>query len=156
MSHSDIILYTHEVARERLGLSYDDGLINSLMEKLKSEGTLEEADNLIKKEIEDEKRSQLANKASAKLFEILKDFTIWEVGKFDEDLKEISKVLKENDDLYSSRIFLYEQLMELPKYKKMDKRNKIRLAMQLGALDMNDLSYHKVHNENNICKDCEK
>ena len=126
MSRSDIILYTHEAARKRLGLSYDNELIVSLVEKLELEGTLEEANNLIKKEIEDEEKSQLANKASANLFEILKDFTIWKVGKFDEDLEKIKKVLKEKDELYSSRISLYEHLMELPKYKRMNERDKIR------------------------------
>ena len=94
-----------------------------------------------KAEVED-RSFQRVCEACYRLFEILKDFTILRTGRFDEELEEIKEVLKK-DDSYVGRTFLYEKLVELPKYARLEKEEKIVLAMKLGALDSRDLSYTK-------------
>ena len=55
----------------------------------------------------------------------------------------IKEVLKKQDEYYNARISLYERLLELPKYAKLDEEEKIKLAMKIGALDTRDLSHNK-------------
>ena len=81
--------------------------------------------------------------AADDLFNILKDFTIFKIGKFDEELVKIKEVLKKQDEYYNARISLYKRLLELPKYAKLDEEEKIKLAMKIGALDTRDLSHNK-------------
>lgn len=81
--------------------------------------------------------------AADDLFNILKDFTMFKVGKFDKELERIKEVLRKQDKYYNARISLYERLLELPKYAKLDEEEKIKLAMKIGALDTIDLSHNK-------------
>ena len=81
--------------------------------------------------------------AADDFFNILKEFTIFKIGKFDEKLTKIKEVLKKQDEYYNARIGLYEKLLELPKYAKLDGEEKIKLAMKIGALDIRDLSHNK-------------
>lgn len=92
---------------------------------------------------EHDKKFKEALNAADDLFNTLKDFTIFKVGKFDKELERIKKVLREQDVYYNARISLYERLLELPKYTKLDEEERIKLAMKIGALDTRDLSHSK-------------
>lgn len=93
-----------------------------------------------------DEKFEKATKASNELLKILKELTIWKIGKFDRQLEEIKETLKENDSDYSARAFMFEELMSIPRYKKMDKLDKIKIAMKIGSLDTSDLSYCKKAN----------
>lgn len=95
---------------------------------------------------EEDENFQKVCDACDRLFEILKEFSLLKTGKFDEELEEIKEVLKK-DDSYVGRTLLYEKLLELPKYARLEKEEKIVLAMKLGALDSRDLSYSKKFEE---------
>ena len=92
---------------------------------------------------EHDKEFKEALNAADDLFNILKDFTMFKVGKFDKELERIKEVLRKQDEYYNARISLYERLLELPKYIKLDEEEKIKLAMKIGALDIRDLSHNK-------------
>lgn len=92
---------------------------------------------------EHDKKFKEALRAADDLFNILEDFTMFKVGKFDEELVKIKEVLRKQDEYYNARISLYERLIELPKYTKLDEEEKIKLAMKIGALDTRDLSHNK-------------
>lgn len=92
---------------------------------------------------EHDKKFKEALKAADDLFNILKDFTMFKVGKFDKELERIKEVLRKQDEYYNARISLYERLLKLPKYVKLDEEEKIKLAMKIGALDTRDLSHNK-------------
>ena len=80
----------------------------------------------------------IADEAVEELLEVIKNFTIWDLGKYNNELEEFSEKIKNNDCFYSSRINLYKRALELPKYKDLDEYNKIRLAMKIGSLDCTD------------------
>ena len=111
------------------------------MEYLRNEGYPIDEELLRTKEHDEEFKEAL--KAAEDFFNILKDFTIFKVGKFDEELEKIKEVLRKQDEYYNARISLYERLLELPKYAKLDEEEKIKLAMKIGALDTRDLSHNK-------------
>ena len=114
---------------------------NEAVEFLRNEGfPVDKELELLKEEDEEFKK---ALKVSNDLFNILKDFTLLKVGKFDEELKSIKEILKECDKLYVARTSLYKDLIELPKYKNLEEDEKIALAMKIGALDMRDLTSNK-------------
>ena len=92
---------------------------------------------------EHDKEFREALNAADDLFNILKDFTMFKVGKFDKELERIKEVLRKQDEYYNARISLYERLVKLPKYIKLDEEEKIKLAMKIGALDTRDLSHNK-------------
>ena len=100
-------------------------------------------DEEISRNKEHDKEFKEALNAADDLFNILKDFTIFKIGKFDEELVKIKEVLKKQDEYYNARISLYKRLLELPKYTKLDEEEKIKLAMKIGALDTRDLSHNK-------------
>lgn len=100
-------------------------------------------DEEISRNKEHDKKFKEALKAADDLFNILKDFTMFKVGKFDKELERIKEVLRKQDEYYNARISLYERLLELPKYTKLDEAEKIKLAMKIGALDTRDLSHNK-------------
>ena len=130
--------YILEKTRERFGLECNKELIEELEKELKEKGTLETAQEKIKRDIEEEKKLSFLRSYAQKLLSILKDFTIWKIGKFDNELKEIKDVLKE-DKGYTVRMSMFEELMKLPKYEKLDTSEKIIIAMKLGALDFSDV-----------------
>ena len=100
-------------------------------------------DEEISRNKEHDQEFKEALNAADDLFNILKDFTIFKIGKFDEELVKIKEVLRKQDKYYNARISLYEKLLELPKYTKLDEEEKIKLAMKIGALDTKDLSHNK-------------
>jgi hypothetical protein len=100
-------------------------------------------DEEISRNKEHDQEFKEALNAADDLFNILKDFTIFKIGKFDEELVKIKEVLKKQDEYYNARISLYKRLLELPKYAKLDEEEKIKLAMKIGALDTRDLSHNK-------------
>ena len=100
-------------------------------------------DEEISRNKEHDQEFKEALNAADDLFNILKDFTIFKIGKFDEELVKIKEVLKKQDEYYNARISLYERLLELPKYAKLDEEERIKLAMKIGALDTKDLSHNK-------------
>lgn len=100
-------------------------------------------DEEISRNKEHDKKFKEALSAADDLFNILKDFTMFRVGKFDKELERIKEVLRKQDEYYNARISLYERLLELPKYAKLDEEEKIKLAMKIGALDTRDLSHNK-------------
>lgn len=124
-------------------MSYNESLINSIEKQLKEMGALEEAIKFVNSNIEECRDFKEALSATDDLFNILKDFTMFRVGKFDKELERIKEVLKKQDEYYNARISLYERLLELPKYAKLDEEEKIKLAMKIGALDTRDLSHNK-------------
>lgn len=85
----------------------------------------------------DEKRV-IADKAAEEFLNIIKNFTIWDFGKYNEKLNELTEKIKNNDCFYSTRVDLYERVLELPKYKDLDERDKIKIAMKIGSLDCTD------------------
>lgn len=129
---------------EALKIIYIDSLNEEKTEKfdeavefLRGEGF--PVDRELERLKEGDEEFKRASKASKNLFNILKDFTLLKVGKFDEELKSIKETLKECDKLYVTRTSLYKDLLELPRYKKLEEDEKIALAMKMGALDMRDL-----------------
>lgn len=80
--------------------------------------------------------------AGEDLFNILKEFNIWRIGKYDKDLEDIKNKLK-GDKYYIVRTALCEKLLEEPKYKELEESEKIKLILKIGALDTSDLSYSK-------------
>ena len=100
-------------------------------------------DEEISRNKEHDQEFKEALNAADDLFNILKDFTIFKIGKFEEELVKIKEVLKKQDEYYNARISLYKRLLELPKYTKLDEEEKIKLAMKIGALDTRDLSHNK-------------
>ena len=78
-------------------------------------------------------------KAGNRAFEILKDFRIWDIGKYDNEIKTIAALYKKYDKSYIYRYNLYELLMKEPKFKKYTEKEKIIFAMQMGALDIHEL-----------------
>ena len=138
-----IAKYDVELLKKRNNMSYNESLINSIEKQLKEIGALEEAIKFVNSNIEECRDFKEALSAADDLFNILKDFTMFRVGKFDKELVKIKEVLKKQDEYYSARISLYERLLELPKYAKLDEEEKIKLAMKIGALDTRDLSHNK-------------
>ena len=135
--------YILEKTRERFGLEHDKELILNLEEELKNADVFDKAQEKIKKDIEEEEKFNFLCSYAQKLLSILKDFTIWKIGKFDEGLKEIKEFLKE-DRGYIVRMSMFEELMKLPKYEKLDTGEKVIIAMKLGALDFSDLMRDKI------------
>lgn len=135
-----IVKYEGELFKKRSGFPYDEKLIEELEKNLNSIGALEEAKNNIKKDIEDEQVHEEAVKSCEELFKILKEFSIWKFNKSNDELKQIKSSLEQNDKYYMARISLFEKLMRDSKFKGLEEREKIRVAMQLGALDFNSLS----------------
>jgi len=138
-----IAKYDVELLKKRNNMSYNESLINSIEKQLKEMGALEEAIKFVNSNIEECRDFKEALSATDDLFNILKDFTMFRVGKFDKELERIKEVLKKQDEYYNARISLYERLLELPKYAKLDEEEKIKLAMKIGALDTRDLSHNK-------------
>lgn len=150
------VQFLEEKIKEEKGDSVDTERLKDAEEYLDNYGLLPLAykyldkaikqENFIKQkkeEIEVLKKGYKADKATQKLYNILEEFNIWRLGKYDEELKEIKSTLEKNDRLYLSRVELYKRLIELPKFKKLDEDERIELAMKLGALDFGDLSYRK-------------
>ena len=100
---------------------------------------------------EEDANSKKASNAANSLLKILKEFNIWKIGKYDEELKSIKSTLQELDKGYVHRLLLFKELMRLPKYAEMDEDEKIRLAMKIGALDTSDLSYNQEIRGKNDC-----
>ena len=131
---------------EALEIIYIDSLDGDTSERfkeavdfLKGEGyPIDE--ELLRLKDEDE-NSKKASNAAKSLLEILQEFNIWRIGKYDKELKDIKDTLQEFDKGYIHRLFLFKDLMELPKYAEMDEDEKIVIAMKIGALDTSDLSY---------------
>lgn len=138
-----IAKYDVELLKKRNNMPYDESLINSIEQQLKEIGAFEEAVAFVESNIEKCRNFKEALNAANDFFNILKDFTIFKIGKFDEELVKIKEVLKKQDEYYNARISLYEKLLELPKYAKLDEEEKIKLAMKIGALDIRDLSHNK-------------
>lgn len=134
-----IVKYEGELFKKRSGFPYDEKLIEELEKNLNSINALEEAKNNIKKDIEDEQVYEEATKSCEELFKILKEFSIWKFNKSNNELKQIKSSLEQNDKYYIARIFLFEKLMRDSKFKGLKEREKIKVAMQLGALDFNSL-----------------
>ena len=138
-----IAKYDIELLKKRNSMPYYESLINSIEQQLKEIGAFEEAIEFIESNMEKCRNFKEALNAANDFFNILKEFTIFKIGKFDEELVKIKEVLKKQDEYYNARIGLYEKLLELPKYAKLDDEEKIKLAMKIGALDIRDLSHNK-------------
>ena len=133
---------------EALEIIYVDSLDGDTSERfkeavdfLKGEGYPIDEELLCLKEKDE--NSKKASKAAELLLKILQEFNIWRIGKYDKELKDIKDTLREFDKSYIHRLFLFRDLMELPKYAEMDEDEKIMIAMKIGALDTSDLSYSK-------------
>lgn len=131
---------------EALKIIYIDSLDEGTSERFK------EAVDFLKREgypvdeellrLKDE-NSKKASSAAKLLLKILQEFNIWRIGKYDNELKGIINTLQEFDKSYIHRLFLFKDLIKLPKYAEMDEDEKIIIAMKIGALDTSDLSYNK-------------
>lgn len=84
-----------------------------------------------------EKRT-IADKAVEELLSIIKDFTIWDIGKYNNELSELTEKIRDNDYFYSTRLTLYKKIIEFPRYKDLDEDEKIKIAMKIGSLDCTD------------------
>ena len=138
-----IAKYDVELLKKRNSKPYDETLISSLEQQLKEIGAFEEAVKFVKGNTEGGRDFKEALDATDDFFDILKNFTIFKVGKFDEELIKIKEVLKTQDEYYNARIGLYKRILELPRYARLDEEEKIKLAMKIGALDIKDLSCNK-------------
>lgn len=127
--------YNVELFKKRNSMEYDERLIKEFEDKLREIGAFEEACKFVEEEIRDEEEQKAINEACKKLFDILKDFNIWKTTKLKELLKEVEPILKK-DISFIGRLDLYEDLMKLPKYKDLEERDKIRIAMQIGSLSL--------------------
>lgn len=124
---------------KREGYKYNSELLSNVEKELEERGYLEEAKEAVLKDIKEDEERKEVKASCTKLAEILEDFNVWKIGKFNKELKEIKDTLREKDSNYAGRITLFEQLMETPKFKELEEHKKIRVAMQLGALDFNEL-----------------
>ena len=80
----------------------------------------------------------IADEAVEELLNIIKDFTIWDIGKYNYELSELTEKIRDNDYFYSTRLTLYKRIIEFPKYKDLDEDEKIKIAMKIGSLDCTD------------------
>ena len=124
---------------KREGYKYNSELLSNVEKELEERGYLEEAKEAVLKDIKEDKERKEVKASCTKFAEILEDFNVWKIGKFNKELKEIKDTLREKDSNYVGRTALFEQLMKTPKFKELEAHKKIRIAMQLGALDFSEL-----------------
>ena len=141
MSNKYELIYEYVLGQfnKRQGYEYDSELLSNIEKELEERGYLEEAKGIVLKDIKEDKEREEVKNSCTKLEKILEDFNVWKIGKFNKELKEIKETLKEKDSTYIGRIILFEQLMEIPEFKELEEHQKIRVAMQLGALDFSEL-----------------
>ena len=124
---------------KREGYEYSSELLSNIEKELEERGYLEEAKGAVLKDIKEDEERKEVKASCTKLSEILEDFNVWKIGKFNKELKEIKDTLREKDSNYVGRIALFEQLIKIPKFRELEEHKKIRMAMQLGALDFSEL-----------------
>lgn len=134
-----ITQYIIENVKKEDNIEYNEDLVNSLKEELINLDAFEEAEEKVKEIIEDGDKFQIAIDSCDRLKEILENFSIWKVGKFDKELSEIKENLNKYDKHYVARTFLYKDIMNISKFKDFKEEDKVSLAMQLGALDFSSL-----------------
>ena len=136
ISKDDLISkYAIELFKKRNSVEYNEELIKELENKLKGIDAFEEACKFIEKEIREEEEQKAVDEACKKLFEVLKDFSMWKASKLKKEVEEVKSILMK-DTSYVGRLNLYEELMKLPNYKDLNEREKIRIAMKLGSLNL--------------------
>ena len=134
--------YSFETFKERVEEGYKSKLIPMLEKDLEKLGALKEAKERAEREIEEIKVLEGILEASKKLFNIFENFSIWKTGKFNEEIKKVKEILKK-DTSYVGRINLYKKLMNFPKFKELEEDKKIKIAMQLGALDFSEFGFRE-------------
>ena len=136
ISNAELISkYAVEFFKKRNSIEYNEALMEKLESRLKEVGAFDEACKFIEEEIREEEEQKAIDEACKKLFVVLKDFNIWKTAKLNELLREVEPVLMK-DISFIGRLNLYEELMELPNYRDLDEREKIRIAMKLGSLSL--------------------
>lgn len=134
-----IAKYIAEHIKAHVNKTCDITFILKIEKELKEKGLYEYAKNVLITELQGIKDLTKASEACDSLYKIIEAFKIWDIAKVSEELKDIKEVLKSTDYTYSARLELFKRLIELPKFKEMEDDSKIILAMQLGALDLQEI-----------------
>ena len=69
------------------------------------------------------------------LVDIISNWSIWKPVVWEERISRVKKEIEDRDFFYNIRASVAQRVLELPRYKNLSEREKIKLIMRIGCMD---------------------